>query len=111
MGGALPAVRVGGGCQWWLCHRVETGGIVAWLCHTQWAAGLVAGVKNWAAGNVAGLVLLLAKAVMALAVAPCLLVAKLMPDGWNGVGRVRNCAIGVGPMCSRLWWAMSQRMP
>ena len=67
--------------------------------------------KNWAAGDVAGLVLLLAMAVMALAVAPCLPVAKLMLDGWNGVKRVRNCAIGAGPMCSRLCGATFQRMP
>ena len=123
MGGALPAVRVGGGCQWWLCHRVEAGGIVAWLCHTQWAAGLVAGVKNWAAANVAGLVLLLAMAVMALADASCLPVveakwvngpqrqAKLMLGGWNGVERVRNCTVGAGPMYSRCCGATFQQKP
>ena len=101
MCGALPAVRVVGGGRWWLCHQVETGGIVAWLCRKRWVAGLVAGGKGLAAGDVAGLVLLLAKAVMALAVAPCLPVAQLVLDGWNGVGRVRNCVIGAGPMCSR----------
>ena len=102
---------VGGGCQTWLCHLAETGGNVAWLCRKLWVAGLMVNGKSLGVGHAAGQGLSPAKAVAALAVAAYLPVAKLMPDGWNGVGRVRNCAIGVGPMCSRLWWATFQRMP